>query len=99
MDHEEITQQAESRAPGITPRPTPMAMCPMTTMCKGMMEKPPSGYLATLAGAVLIALGILIFAEPRIAVWLVGIAFVMFGIALLVMANFLRRLGVRLRNM
>jgi hypothetical protein len=52
-----------------------------------------------LAGAVFIVLGILIFGDPRIVVWLVGTAFVLFGIALLVMANFLRRVGVRLRNM
>jgi uncharacterized membrane protein HdeD (DUF308 family) len=71
----------------------------MATMCKGMMEKPPSGHVAMLAGAVFIVLGILIFGDPRIVVWLVGTAFVLFGIALLVMANFLRRVGVRLRNM
>jgi Flp pilus assembly protein TadB len=95
---EEATQQAESRAPAVTPRRTPMAMCPMATMCKGMMEKPPSGFFAMLAGAVLIVLGMLIVVEPTILVWLVGIAFVLFGVALLVMANFLRRLGVQLRN-
>ena len=76
-----------------------MAMCPMASMCKGMMEKPPSGFLAMLAGAVLIVLGMLISVEPRMLVWLMGSVFVLFGIALLMMANFLRRLGAQARNM
>jgi uncharacterized membrane protein HdeD (DUF308 family) len=70
----------------------------MATMCKGMMEKPPSGYPVMFAAAVLILLGVLIFVEPRIVVWLVGSAFVLFGIALFMMAKFLRRLGTQMRN-
>ena len=73
---EQTTQPSEMKAPRITPRPTPMAMCPMATMCKGMMEKPPSGFFVMLAGAVLIALGMLIFFEPRIIIWLIGGAFI-----------------------
>jgi hypothetical protein len=96
---EETAPQAEWKTPGITPGQTPMAMCPMATMCKGMMEKPPSGFLVMLAGAVLIVLGLLIFVEPRIVVWLVGSALVLFGVALLMMANFLRRLGAQARSM
>jgi hypothetical protein len=92
---EEPTQQAELRAPGVQP----MAMCPMATMCKGMMEKPHSGLMAMFPGAVLIVLGLLILIEPWIFVWLVGIAFVLFGVGLLMMGNFLRRLGVHARHM
>lgn len=96
---EDIRQQGtEAGKPGITPRPSPMAMCPMAKMCKGMMGKPPSGFSAMLAGVVLIVAGALIVVEPRILVWLVGAAFVLFGIILLVMANFIRRLGVQLRD-
>jgi len=96
---EQAPQQPESNAPGSTPSPTPMAMCPMASICKGMMKKPPSGVVPTLAGAVLIVLGMLIFIEPRILIWLIGSAFVLFGIALLTMASFLRRLGVQMRHM
>jgi uncharacterized membrane protein HdeD (DUF308 family) len=63
-----------------------------------MTEKPPSGLMAMLAGAVLIVLGMLVVVEPRILVWLAGSALVLFGIALLMIANFLRRLGAQARN-
>ena len=92
-------QTAEPTPPGTAPRTSPMAMCPMAAMCKGMMKRPPSGLAVMLAGAVLIAVGALIFLEPRILVWLMGTAFVMMGIMLLMMANFVRRMGVQLRNM
>lgn len=95
-----ITQQtAEQTPPGSRPRPTAMAMCPMAGMCKGMMEKPGSALLLMLPGAVLIVVGVLIFLEPRILVWLIGAGCVLFGIMLFMMANFIRRLGVQPRNM
>ena len=59
---------------GVRRRASPMAMCPMAKMCKAMMNKPPSGLLAMLAGAVLIAVGMLIFVEPQTLVWMVGAA-------------------------
>lgn len=92
-------QTAEPTPPGTEPRTGPMAMCPMAAMCKGMMKKPPSGLAVMLAGTVLIVVGVLVFLEPRILVWLMGTAFVMIGIMLLMMANFVRRMGVQLRNM
>lgn len=97
---EAATQQTTEQAPpGTRPRPTPMAMCPMAKMCKGMMEKPPFGLLLMFPGAVLIVVGVLIFLEPRILVWLMGAAFVLLGVMLLMMASFIRRLGVQFRNM
>lgn len=92
-------QTAEPTPPGSSPRTSAMVMCPMAAMCKGMMKKPPSGLAVMLAGAVLIAVGVLIGLEPQILVWLMGAAFVMLGIMLLMMANFVRRLGVQLRKM
>jgi hypothetical protein len=94
---EDAMQQGEE-AGGARPRASPMAMCPMAKTCKGMINKPPSGLLAMLAGAVLIAVGMLIIVEPRMLVWIVGAAFVLFGIMLLIMATFIRRLGVQLRD-
>ena len=35
-----------------------MRMCPMAKTCKGMMEKPRSGFLLMLPGVVLIILGL-----------------------------------------
>lgn len=92
-------QTAEPTPPGSGPHASPMTMCPMAAMCKGMMKKPPSGLAVMLAGAALIAVGVLIFLKPLILVWLMGTAFVMLGIMLLIMANFVRRLGVQFRNM
>ncbi len=83
---------------GVRRRASPMAMCPMAKICKAMMNKPPSGLLAMLAGAVLIAVGMLIFVEPQTLVWMVGAAFVVFGVMLLVMATFIRRLSGQLRD-
>ena len=89
-------QEAGPRQSSIRSRPTPMAMCPMATMCRGMIEKPPSGVLLMLPGSVLVATGVLTFVEPRILIWLVGTATIIMGIMLLVMAGFVRRPGRRL---
>ena len=75
-----------------------MAMCPMAKMCEGMMKKLPFGFSAMIAGIVLIVVGALIFVEPRILVWLAAAALVLVGIMLLVMAKFIRRPGIQLRD-
>jgi len=80
------------------PRPVPMPMCPMAAMCGAMMDKGPSRFWLMLPGSVLILLGVLVVIEPAILAWLAGTAFVLFGIMMLMMAAFIRRLGVRLRN-
>jgi len=84
---------AQACGSGCGPRTGPAAMCSMAN-CAGMMGKP-SGLLLVLAGAVLIAVGVLIFVEPAIIAWLAGAASVMAGVALLVMAGFVRRLRTR----
>ncbi|HSD42753.1 MAG TPA: hypothetical protein VLD36_12910 [Burkholderiales bacterium] len=90
---ENTTERAAGqKSPGVTPRASPMAMCPMARMCARMMEKPHSGSLLMLPGALLIALGVLIFLEPRIVVWLVGIVAVLMGIMFFMMARFIGRL-------
>ena len=88
-------QGTETRGPGVTPPPSPRAMCPMARMCERMLKKPRSALAPVLAGIVLIVIGALIFLEPRILVWLVGAVLVLFGIMLLMMARFIRRLGVQ----
>jgi uncharacterized membrane protein HdeD (DUF308 family) len=86
----EITMQR-----GAAPHGNAIAMCPMAKMCARMMEKPRSGFLLMLPGALLIVLGVFIFLEPRIAAWLVGSVAVLMGLMLLVMAHFVSRSGVR----
>jgi Flp pilus assembly protein TadB len=76
---------------------SPMPMCPMAETCQGMMEKPLSG-LVMIPGIVFIALGVLIVVWPSILPWLVAAAFILAGGAMLLMVNFMRRVGARLRR-
>ena len=76
----------------------PMSMCPMAETCKGMMERPLPNFALIMPGLVLIALGVAVLVEPRILVWLVAIALIVMGIAMLVMAKFLRGIGKRLHQ-
>jgi len=94
MVQDTIQKAAEPATPGMRSRSAPMPMCPMATMCKGMMDKRPSGLLLMLAGAALIAVGVLIFREPRVLVWLLGTGFVLLGGMLFMVAGFVRKLGV-----
>jgi uncharacterized membrane protein HdeD (DUF308 family) len=68
-----------------------MATCPMAKMCGRIMEKPHSGSLLMLPGALLIVLGVLIFVEPRIVIWLVGSFAILMGVMFLMMARFIGR--------
>jgi hypothetical protein len=67
-------------------------MCPMAKMCGRMMEKPRSGSFLMLPGALLIVLGVLIFVEPRIVVWLVASVVILAGLMFFVMARFIGKL-------
>jgi hypothetical protein len=69
-------------------------MCSMAAFA-GMMGRPPAAVLLALPGAVLIAVGVLIFVEPATLAWLAGAASVLAGVALLVMGGFVRRLRAR----
>jgi uncharacterized membrane protein HdeD (DUF308 family) len=60
-----------------------------------MMEKPGSGLWMMIPGILFIALGILIILYPQILAWLIAIAFVVMGIAILMMTNFMRGIGKR----
>ena len=93
-----MNQTAEPRTHEAKSPRGAMAMCPMATMCMGMTEKRFPGFLLMLPGIVLILLGVLIVVEPKILVWLVAAAAVLFGVMMLMMAAFIRRLGARLRG-
>ena len=79
--------------------PASMPMCPMANTCKGMMEKPFSSVALIIPGLVFILLGIVTVLEPRILVWLIAAVFILFGLMLFVMANFVRKIGARFSNM
>lgn len=76
----------------------PMAMCPMAATCKGMMAKPRSGLMLMIPGFVSIILGVAVLIEPQILAWLVAIALIVMGIAMLMMANFMRKMGQRVQG-
>ena len=71
----------------------PMPTCPMAETCKGIMDKPASGFTLVVPGLVFIGLGIAIVFVPMIAVWLVAAALVLFGVMLLVISGFIRKIG------
>ena len=70
-----------------------MGMCPMGRMCTGMMRKKSSGWFLMLPGILLIVVGVLIVVEPRILVWSIAAAAILFGIMMLMMAGFIRKMG------
>lgn len=77
------------------PETTPMPMCPIAETCKGMMEKRGSILWMMIPGVVFIALGFAIIIFPQILVWLVAVALIVMGLAMLVMINFMRSFGKR----
>ena len=77
----------------------PMPMCPMAATCKRMVEKPLSGLVMLIPGIALVSLGILIIVWPSILAWLVAVACILVGCAMLVMANLMRRFGSRFKEM
>ena len=76
----------------------PMPMCPMAETCRGMMERPLSGFIMVLPGITFIALGVLIIVWPSILPWVVAAACILAGGGMLLMANFMRGVGTRLRR-
>jgi uncharacterized membrane protein HdeD (DUF308 family) len=67
----------------------------MAETCKGMMEKPRFGFMFIVPGIVFVILGIAVLFEPQILAWLVAITLIIMGIAMLMMAGFMRRIGKR----
>ena len=76
-----------------TQSPGNMEMCPMSSMCKGMMGKRHSRLLLLLPGLVFILLGVIILIEPRVLVWLIAALAIMLGLLFLMMGNFIHRMG------
>jgi len=75
-----------------------MAACPMARACKGMAESHGSGWWMVVPGLVFIGLGISIMIYPRILVWLVAVALILVGLAMLMMVNVMRNFGRRVHD-
>ena len=67
-----------------------MPMCPMAEKCKGIMEKPFSGFMTAVPGIFLIVLGVVVFIEPQVLVWLAAAVLIMMGVATLMISRFIR---------
>jgi len=76
----------------------PMPMCPMAETCDGMMEKPFFRFALLIPGIVLIVLGVAVLSEPQILVWLVAVALIVMGIAMLLLAKFMRKPGAQFQS-
>ena len=75
-----------------------MPMCPMAETCKGMMDKPFSGFMIVVPGIFLIILGWAILIEPRILVWLMAVVLVVMGIAMLMFGRVMRKFPKRIQS-
>ena len=75
-----------------------MPTCPMAETCKGMMEKPSTSLWMIVPGLVFVVLGIAIIIYPQILVWLVSLALIVVGLAMLAMVRFMRRMGKRVQK-
>ena len=75
-----------------------MPTCPMAETCKGMMEKPSTSLWMIVPGLVFIVLGIAIILYPQILAWLVSLALIVVGLAMLAMVSFMRRMGKRVQK-
>jgi len=76
----------------------PMAMCPMASMCKGLVEKPPPRLLLMIPGLALILVGLLILLEPKVLVWLMAAIAILVGVLFLIIANFIHRISGRFQD-
>ena len=70
-----------------------MELCPMASMCQGMMHKRHSRLVLLLPGLLFILLGVVILLEPRVLVWLIAVVVIVLGVVFLVMGNFIHRMG------
>ena len=69
--------------------------CPMAAMCKGMTEKPMSGLVLLIPALIFVIFGVAILIAPQILAWLVGIALIAIGVAILVFGRFMRKFAER----
>ena len=69
--------------------------CPMAAMCKGMTDKPMSGLMLLIPALIFVIFGVAILIAPQILAWLVGIALIVMGVAMLLFGRFMRGFAKR----
>lgn len=67
-------------------------MCPMASMCQGMIKKRHSRLILLLPGLLFILLGIVILIEPKVLVWMIATIVIVLGFLFLMMGNFIHRM-------
>ncbi len=75
-----------------------MPMCPMAKTCKGMMDKPFSGFMIVIPGIFLIVLGLVVLVEPRVLVWLMAAVLVVLGIAMVMFGRVMGKFRKRIQS-
>lgn len=76
----------------------PMSMCPMSGMCRRMMDRTGSGFWMIIPGVLFIVLGVLIMMYPQILAWFIAIMLILMGVGMLMMINFMRGSGKEIQN-
>lgn len=74
---------------------TSAPLCPMAAMCKGMTDKPKSGLVLLIPALIFVVFGVAILIAPQILAWLVGIALIVMGVAILLLGRFMRGFAKR----
>ncbi len=72
--------------------------CPMASVMKDAGEKPTTGFLIMLPGLLFVALGVLILIQPKVLVWMMAGTSIIIGIVLIMLGNFVRSIGARMRE-
>jgi len=67
----------------------------MAAMCKGMTDKPMSGLVFLIPALIFVIFGVAILIAPQILAWLVGIALIVMGVAMLLFGRFMRGFAKR----
>ena len=67
----------------------------MAAMCKGMTDKPKSGLVLLIPASIFVIFGVAILIAPQILAWLVGIALILMGVAILLFGRFMRGFAKR----
>lgn len=75
-----------------------MTMCPMASMCRRLVKKPPPRLLLMIPGLALMLVGLLILLEPKVLIWLMAAVAILVGVLFLIIANFIHRISGRLQD-
>lgn len=86
---EPVSTQGDQQA---TETPT----CPMASICSDFTESPGVRYGSFLAGALFVAIGVLILVQPNFLVWLAGLTTILLGLLVSAAGFAVRRFGARL---